>query len=185
MKAESHSRDQHQEEFELLYQRYAREVWSVAYGRRADRDLARDITQEVFLRLWKQLEAGEVFQNPHAWLMRVTRNLADDAAKSAFRRHGTQSPELFQTVSSASQDPLERIEQDESFTKVRQLLDDMSPADREILLFRYALDLSCEEIAERFETTVVAVHMRLSRARQRFANHLTTLGVQPRDLLPD
>jgi RNA polymerase sigma-70 factor, ECF subfamily len=182
MKAESQSRDDHQAAFELLYQQHAREVWAVAYGRWAEADFARDITQDVFLRLWKSLEAGEVLDNPRAWLMRVSRNLAEDVANSAFRRNGTQSPETFGSVNSRELQPLERLEKDESFAQVRKLLDDLNPADREILLFRYALDLSCEEIAERFETTVVAVHMRLSRARQRFADRLTALGVQPRDL---
>jgi RNA polymerase sigma-70 factor, ECF subfamily len=185
MKAESHSRDDHQAAFEQLYQAHGREVWSVAYGRYAEADFARDITQEVFLRLWKLLESGEVLENPRAWLLRVSRNLAEDVANSAFRRNGTQPPEQFTSVNSRELPPLERLEQDESFAQVRKLLDELNPADREILLFRYALDLSCEEIAERFETTIVAVHMRLSRARQRFADRLTALGVQPSDLISE
>lgn len=183
MKSEPPSQGEPQSSFEELYQRHAREVWSVAYGRRADSDLARDITQEVFLRLWKHLEAGEALQNPRGWLLRVARNLADDAGKSAFRRNGTQPPEQLGGLNSREVPPLERLEQSESFARVRSILAELSPADREILLFRYALDLSCEAIAERLETTVVAVHMRLSRARQRFANLLTAQGVQPDELL--
>src|SRR4051794_36102383 len=72
--------------FEGLYQRYSREVWALAYARWMNADTAMDITQEAFLRLWKQSEAGEVILNPRAWLLRVARNLAEDHAKSAFRR---------------------------------------------------------------------------------------------------
>jgi len=47
-----------------------------------DADTALDITQEAFLRLWKQRESGEEILNPRAWLLRVARNLAEDYAKS-------------------------------------------------------------------------------------------------------
>ena len=58
-------------EFEALYQRYNREVWALAYARWMDADTALDITQEAFLRLWKQWEAGEEIQNCRAWLLRA------------------------------------------------------------------------------------------------------------------
>ena len=79
-------------EFEALYQRYSREVWALAYARWMNADTAMDITQEAFLRLWKQIEAHEIILNPRAWLLRVARNLAEDHAKSAFRRNGTHPP---------------------------------------------------------------------------------------------
>ena len=76
-------------EFESLYARHGREVWALAYARWMDADLALDIAQEAFLRLWKHWEAGEAdLQNPRAWLLRVARNLAEDYAKSSFRRNG-------------------------------------------------------------------------------------------------
>src|SRR5262245_49400597 len=74
-------------DFDALYQRHSREVWAMAYARWMDADTALDITQEAFLRLWKQWESGENIVNPRAWLLRVARNLAEDFAKSAFRRN--------------------------------------------------------------------------------------------------
>ena len=41
-------------EFDVLYQQHSREVWALAYGRWMDADLALDITQEAFLRLWRR-----------------------------------------------------------------------------------------------------------------------------------
>src|SRR5580658_3385247 len=75
-----------QAEFEALYQRHSREVWAMAYARWMDADTALDITQEAFMRLWKQWESGEEILNVRAWLLRVARNLAEDYAKSSFRR---------------------------------------------------------------------------------------------------
>src|SRR5438552_11344668 len=105
-----------------------------------DADQAMDITQEAFLRLWRQWEAGEEIQNPRTWLLRVARNLAEDYAKSAFRRNGTQPPELLNGVKSSQPLPVEELERQEQFAQLRAVLDELSPGDREILTLRYAFD---------------------------------------------
>jgi RNA polymerase sigma-70 factor (ECF subfamily) len=141
-----------------------------------DADLALDVTQETFLRLWKQWEAGEEIQTPRAWLLRVARNLAEDYAKSAFRRNGTQPPEMLGGVRSSQPLPAEELERQEQFAQLRAVLEEMAPADREILTLRYAFDYDANAIAERLGVAVTAVHMRLSRARQRLADKLATHG---------
>ena len=164
-------------EFEALHQQHSREVWALAYSRWMDADLAMDITQEAFLRLWRQWETGgEDIQNPRAWLLRVSRNLAEDHAKSAFRRNGTQPPELLNSVRSSQPLPADELERQEQFAQLRAVLDELAPADREILTLRYALDYDANLIAEQLNVAVTAVHMRLSRARQRLAERLSTHG---------
>jgi RNA polymerase sigma factor (sigma-70 family) len=166
-------------EFEALYDRHAREVWAVAYARWPDADLAGDVTQETFLKLWKQWERGDEVRNPRAWLVRVARNLAEDHAKSSFRRNGTQGPESLAALRARERPALERLEQDELFGQLRGVLAELAPADREVLTLRYALDYDAAHIAEVMGTTVTAVHMRLSRARQRVADRLAAMGVRP------
>ena len=164
--------------FDALYQRHNREVWALAYARWMDRDTALDITQEAFLRLWKQGRDGTRILNPRAWLLRVARNLAEDYAKSAFSRNGTQPPQTMNGVQTKGRPPLERLEQQETFAQVRAILKQMPEADREILTLRYALDYDSEEIAEVLAIQVTAVHMRLSRARQRLAERLSGQGIE-------
>src|SRR5260370_11555363 len=132
-------------EFESLYQHHSREVWALVYARWLNADVAQDIMQETFLRLWKQRQDGGDIVNPRAWLLRVARNLAEDHAKSAFRRNGTQPPQTMNGVRARGPLPLEKMERDETFAQVRRFLDELSPADREILTFRYALDYSTED----------------------------------------
>src|SRR5215831_15505302 len=88
MKASPRASARRQADFEALYERHSREVWALAYARWLNADLALDIMQEAFMRLWKQWQDGEEILNPRAWLLRVARNLAEDHAKSAFRRNG-------------------------------------------------------------------------------------------------
>ena len=164
-------------DFAGLYDRHGREVWAVAYARWLDADLALDVVQEAFLRLWKQWETGEEIQNPRAWLLRVARNLAEDLAKSSFRRNGTQAPAILNGVFASSAPPLERLEREETSAQVRGVLEELPAADREILALRYTLDYDAGRIAEILAIQVTAVHMRLSRARQRLAERLAAEGV--------
>jgi RNA polymerase sigma-70 factor, ECF subfamily len=166
-------------EFGALYRKHSREVWALVYARWLNADLALDIAQEAFLRLWKQWELGETIVNPRAWLLRVARNLAEDHAKSSFRRNGTHPPQIMNGIRSSAPLPLERLEREETFAQVRDVLAQLSQPDREILTLRYALDYNANEIAKVLAITATAVHMRLSRARQRLAERLTALGVVP------
>jgi RNA polymerase sigma-70 factor (ECF subfamily) len=164
-------------DFDLLYQRHSREVWALAYARWMNADTAMDITQEAFLRLWKKLEEGETILNPRAWLLRVARNLAEDHAKSAFRRNGTHPPQTMNGVQSRDASPLECLEREETFAQLRELLGELSRADRDILTLRYALEYNTDQIADLLGINATAVHMRLSRARQRLADRLKAQGV--------
>lgn len=151
----------------------------MAYARWMNADTALDITQEAFLRLWRKLEEGEPILNPRAWLLRVARNLAEDHAKSAFRRNGTHPPQTMNGVRSREAAPLDHLEREETFAQIRSVLNELSRADREILTLRYALDYDTPDIADYLGINPTAVHMRLSRARQRLADRLKTQGVQP------
>ena len=63
-------------------------------------------------------------------------------------------------------------------TILRELMNELPTADREILTLRYALDYNAGEIADILHINATAVHMRLSRARQRLAQRLTAEGVE-------
>jgi len=164
-------------DFEALYQRHSREVWALAYARWMNADTAMDVTQEAFLRLWKQWEEGEAILNPRAWLLRVARNLAEDHAKSAFRRNGTHPPQTMNGVQGHEPLPLESLERQETFAQLHKVLAQLQKPDREILTLRYALDYNTDAIAETLGIQAAAVHMRLSRARQRLADQLRANGV--------
>ena len=174
----SRSKDPRRAEFEAIYERHSREVWALVYARWLNAEIAQDILQETFLRLWKQLQERTAIDNPRAWLLRVARNLAEDFAKSSFRRNGTQSPETMNGVAGGSPMPLEKMELNETFAQVNEELGRLGVADREILTLRYALDYDAGKIAEILDINTTAVHMRLSRARQRLAERLTARGIK-------
>jgi RNA polymerase sigma-70 factor (ECF subfamily) len=177
MKSGQSGTKQSHADFEALYKRHSREVWALVYARWLNADLAMDIVQETYLRFWKQSESGEQIVNPRAWLLRVARNLAEDHGKSSFRRNGTHPPEIMNGVRAQVATPLEQMEREETFARLRGALARLSPSDREVLTYRYALDYEAERIADLLSVSITAVHMRLSRARQRLGEHLTAEGV--------
>ena len=75
--------------------------------------------------------------------------------------------------------PIEKLERDELFGQLRSVLEELSQADRDILTLRYALDYDSNQIAEMMGANVTAIHMRLSRARQRVAERLTETSEKP------
>lgn len=164
-------------EFAAAYDQFAPEIWALAYARRLDADMARDVVQETFLRLWTAWERGETIHQPRAWLKRVARNLSEDLAKSAFRQHGTQTPEALRDLHGREPGPPEQLIRAETFSRIRALLAELPEADRQILTLRYALDYDPPKIAEAMGIAPSAVYMRLSRARQRLEQKLTEQGV--------
>ncbi len=177
MKSRPQLADPRQADFQGLYERHSREVWALAYARWLKNDVALDVMQEAFLRLWKQYQAGNTINNPRAWLLRVARNLAEDYAKSAFRRNGTQAPQTMNGLHSQEPLPMEVLEREETFAQLREELENLSAADREILTLRYGLDYNANQIAGFLNINTTAVHMRLSRARQRLAERLSAQGI--------
>ena len=165
-------------DFEAVYEERSREVWALVYARWLNAEVAHDITQEAFLRYWRQVVDGTKIDNPRAWLLRVARNLAEDHAKSSFHRNGTQTPEAMNAVRGKAGSPLEAMENNETFALVREEMNLLSVPDREILTLRYALDYDAGTIAEMMDINPTAVHMRLSRARQRLAERLEAKGIR-------
>ncbi len=177
MNPSPHSAGTQHADFKTLYQRHGREVWALVYARWMNAETAMDICQEAFLRLWKQWQTGEVILNPRAWLLRVARNLAEDHAKSSFRRNGTHPPQTMNGVAADGPSPVEVMEREETFARLRNELEQLPKSDREILTLRYCLDYDTNQIADLLEINHTAVHMRLSRARQRLAERLKLQGV--------
>jgi hypothetical protein len=77
--------------------------------------------------------------------MRVARNLAEDVAKSAFRRNGTQPPSHLNGVLGRESDPLDRMERAETFAQLRSLIRQLSEDDRLLLGIYGTISFSPEQ----------------------------------------
>jgi RNA polymerase sigma-70 factor, ECF subfamily len=172
-------------DFAALYERYSRQVWAVAYARWRNRDDADDMTQEAFLRLWKQREAGEQIANPLAWLLQVASRLEKDRAKSACRRKRRYDPpalEALENGQSRELTPEATVERDERQQEVRQAVATLAPDQRELCEMRYNRDLTIREIsaeAKRPRNTVWSILDRAERLLQQRLAHLRDDDADP------
>ena len=149
--------------FEKLYEKTKREVWAIGFIRLMNADLAMDIMQEAFLRLWEQLESDEIILHPRAWLVRVARNLAEDYARSAFRRHGTQPPEMMDAIALNQPSVVEALEDREDEEKIQQAFAALPAEYRELVHLH--LTLTIAEIADKTGLTKRQIKRKLAKAR--------------------
>ena len=119
----------------MLYQRHSREVWALAYAL-AERGHGHGHHPGGIPAVVEAMGRGRTDpESAGTWLLRVARNLAEDHAKSAFRRNGTHPPQTMNGVQAHEPLPLETLEQAETFAQLRKGMDQLPCDDREILTF--------------------------------------------------
>ncbi len=117
-------------------------------------EAARDLTQEVFLRVARGPVPQVTEVERRAWVFRIARNLALNHLRDGRRR--PQTVELGEAAAPATQ---------ELAAAVQQALAALPPLERDVFLLRETAGLSYDEIAGACDLTADAVRMRLHRAR--------------------
>jgi RNA polymerase sigma factor (sigma-70 family) len=128
-----------------------------------DPDLAADIVQEAFIRLYQR---GSMPTNTGSWLVVVARNLFNNArSKSTRRRRLLASEDASRTVADANASPETKLETARTRKMVRSALDRLPERERELLLLRYA-GYSYSEIAQILDVNAASVGTLLVRAKE-------------------
>jgi RNA polymerase sigma-70 factor (ECF subfamily) len=144
-----------------FYDRHATFVYSLARSVVRDDGDAEDITQEVFFRVWERADAFDPSRgSPAAWLTTLTRRLAIDKTRSrSFRARGREAPleAVVGSASSAGNDALMSAEANEVLAALEQL----EPAQREVIRLSYYEGLSHSNIATKLGTPLGTVKSRL------------------------
>ncbi|TMC04853.1 MAG: sigma-70 family RNA polymerase sigma factor [Chloroflexi bacterium] len=140
--------------FEALVRQYQRRVYALAYQHLRDTDEAQDLAQEVFVRLYRNLDRYDPERPFQPWFWRLAANVA-----ATYRRHrpaaALELPDVASAAGAGSEDalPLERA------------LADLSDDLRLPVLLHYYLDQPLDEIALAMGLSLSAVKSRLHRAR--------------------
>lgn len=150
-------------DFDSLFQKLYPSLFRYLHRLTGDADVADDIAQEAFVRLLKQsLPEAEV----RPWLFTVAMNLVRDHARKVERRQRllTTAPVLVSSPPLAD----EVVERAEQVGSVRDVLDRLSPRDRQLLLMREE-GFKYEEIAAVIGVAPASVGTLIARALRRFA----------------
>jgi len=142
----------------VLVQAHQRAVYSLALRMLGTRDLAEDLTQDVFMQLNGNLRAIESNKHLGFWLRRVATNRAIDQLRRRSRLQMT-SLEDEQPFFSAE------VEADPLLQRhLRELLSELSPQARAVLLLRYQEDLDPPDIAQMLDMPINTVKSHLKRS---------------------
>jgi RNA polymerase sigma factor (sigma-70 family) len=125
---------------------------------------AKDVVQEVMIKVWNGREQMAEIQNMEAWCMRITKNLSLDRLRSKQRR-ATDTLEDSYDVQNESLTPHEATEINESMNKISQLIAGLPEKQRQVIHLRDVEGYSYNEICEILELDMNQVKVSLFRAR--------------------
>jgi len=153
-----------QRAFAIIVRTYEKTVFNyVLRLTNGDRALAEDLTQEVFLRVFKGLPRFSFRSSFTTWLFQVTKNRVMDELRARERR--PVAPVAFDDIP-----PLEvvdqPVEQAEAIDALWRAIGDLNVDLKMALLLRDVVGLSYNEIADSLEITLATVKWRIFRARE-------------------
>lgn len=159
--------------FAALVREHGNEVYTLARRLVGDPHLAADVAQETLIRAWKALPKFRGDAALSTWLHRITVNTAWTHKKRARRHSGYSLEEVTDIAAPMSVDHPEMAgEIQELRGRLRQALDTLPEAQRQVVVMKDVYDWSHAEIAEAMGISVSAAKVRLHRARARLARYL-------------
>jgi RNA polymerase sigma-70 factor (ECF subfamily) len=137
-----------------LYRRHRDYVYTLCLNLCGDREEAQDLLQETFVRAWRGLSKFAGRSTLSTWLYRIAVNVAHDASR---RRKSSPVPV-----------PVNPGGDQETIEQVRAVLARLRPAHRAVLVLRYSMALSHQEIADCLKWSVSRAKVTLHRAKRAF-----------------
>jgi len=163
---------------EQLYDRYSALVFSVALRVLHDHALAEDVTQEVFLRIWRQPASFDPQRGRFiSWLSSVARNRALDEQRRMTRRRRAEDqdedPVLRLPAEGRGDDPAREALLAEERLRVREAMLDLPDAQRTVIELAYFGGLTQTEIAERTGDPLGTIKTRVRLGMRKLREALT------------
>ena len=166
-----------QRAFKLLVERYQRKVYSVALGMVKDKEEARDVAQEAFVKVYKYLDHFKGDASFYTWLYRITVNICIDV----LRKKGSKGDEHVEFDESVKLDtaeagigalgtrlgtnPQKSVLRRELAERITSAMQSIPTAHRQILLLREVEGMSYEDLSRILEIPKGTVMSRLFHAR--------------------
>jgi RNA polymerase sigma-70 factor (ECF subfamily) len=168
-----------QNAWELIVRHYWRKVFNIAYKFVGRHDEAEDLTQDIFLKIFKSLGTFDRRANFQTWLISVSRNLCIDHYRSVRKERETidrdvDANEL--TPASPEPGPMAMLEQRDRVTLLRHALAELPETLRSAVLMRDIQEMSYQEIADTLHLPEGTVKSRINRGRTELARHVKKQG---------
>ena len=152
-------------DIETLIREYGNDVLKTAYAYVKDKFTAEDIFQEVFVKVYKNLDSFRDESGIKTWIIRITINTAKDYLKSAYSQKVVPMMEFKEDMITSDND-FEEIENRDRDRVVRETVMTLPEAYREVLLCVYFHEMSVADTASALNIPDGTVKSRLARARE-------------------
>ena len=158
-------------EFAALYQTHSRAVYYLALRYLGDPQKAEDATHDVFLKVYRKLNAFRGESSLRTWLYRITINHCHNVRQSWHSRNLVTNADeaVWENAASRVDSPFRVLEIKELGERIQKALDGLSDEYRLLLLLVADEEMSYDEVAELTQQTADAVRGKLHRARKAFA----------------
>lgn len=150
------------EAFEELVRRMQRRVYGFSYQQLRDLDEAQDLAQEIFVKLYRNLDRFDQARPFEPWFWKLAANTAIN-----YRRKRVAAP-----TDRSADDATTAREQPQHDAALVEALAELDPSYRMPLLLHYYADLSLEQVAMSLSLSIPAIKSRLHRARALLRNAL-------------
>lgn len=153
----------------LLFERYNKRIFNFLARMTMDRDLAEDLTQNVFLRLIKYRTSYREGNRFQSWIYQVARNVFSDHYQATKNKFSD-----FVDVEKISEHMADRDDSDEQDEKEKLLhrsLAKLTEEQRELLVLTRFQQLKYEEVAAIMDTTVANIKVKVHRAILKLREH--------------
>lgn len=171
---------------ECLYGRYGRTVYGLALRMLASADLAEDVVQEAFWRVWRRGSTYSARSGQFtAWLFGITHNLCIDELRRQRSRptpvYGSAENEFAASLPDEQIDIEGQTLQGERRRVISEALRDLPPDQRVVIELAYFSGLSQREIAERLNDPLGTVKTRIRLGLQKLKQVLHVQGIGHED----
>lgn len=162
--------------FACLLDKYSNPVHSLVYRIVNNREDAEELTQDVFMKVFKSLSGFKGESSFSTWLYRIAYNTAISSVRKEKREFPAIEESLFDKATEADLDDLYRQEDaEERYRQLEKALEQLSPDERGIILLFYKSDKSIDEIAGITGLTATNVKTKLHRIRKKLYVILTKM----------
>ena len=170
--------------FEEVFERYQALVFQLSYRILGDREEALDVSQEVFLTIYRKMNHFRGESSLKTWIYRIAVNRAANRCRwwSRLRRRGTisldehlsaeSSRSVAETIESQTKSPEQSLLIEEERAQIERSLLGLPVQQRIAVVMRDIEGLSYEEIAETMEVSLGTVKSRIARGREELKRRL-------------
>ena len=151
----------------LLLPVFRRKVFGLAYSFLRDREAAEDVTQEVFIKVWRALPGFDGRASLSTWIYTIARNTSLSALRARRPQSSLSDPEVIEAVEAVNPVPPADVLVERA--AILRLVDQLPTKQRQVIMLFYMEAQSHEEVATMLAMPVGTVKTLLHRARARLS----------------